>query len=286
MSRGQQQAPAKVSPEPTAEEFAAAREYEAEVAEQASEIRGESAELTPELFMKLYPLLTKPIPAAYIKTIGTTTGKPYESTGIRSVQVQIDRMNSVLTPLWWWDHVEYEQDGKLATVTIYVGDQSAPGNTEPLIRRSSRGGVGQGSGAGNIYKGSYTNAAKLAFARLGPGHEVYLGAADLDPDVNQEVADQSPGGNGPPAKSAAQIGPKVAGQLVDRAWKIDTARTNLQLAASHIVGKDVGDCDTEEGAVEGLAGLSFEQAEQLSRWIERKQTEAEAEAAGEGVDHE
>lgn len=270
--------------QPTASDIALADAIasEQQIAQEAAAIREKSDDqaLTPALFLELYPLLCKPIPAGFIQKIGATKGKPYISTGIRSVQVQIDRMNNVLTPLWWRDMVEYEDGGKLATVTVIVGDYQRP-DLEPLVIRSSRGGVGQGSGIGNIYKGSYTNAAKLAFARLGPGHEVYLGAADLDPDVNQEVADQSSGGgSSQQTAEAAEVGPSIAVQMVDRAWDIPTAKQSLQLAASSAAGRDVGDCSTKKAAKEALAGLTFPQAEKLDRWIEKKKAEVEVDAGG------
>jgi hypothetical protein len=251
----------------------AAIEAEQRIAEEAAQLREGQDKLTPELFMQLYPLLCKPIPAGFIQTIPATKGKPYESTGIRSVQVQIDRMNNVLTPLWWWYEEEFEDGGKLAKVTVTIGNPDG----FPMVKRSSYGGVGQGSGAGNIYKGSFTNAAKLAFARVGPGHEVYLGAADLDPDVNQEVADARPanGGSGQPAADQP-IGPAIAGKLIDRVWKLEGGKEKLQLAASTVAGRDVGDCSTKKAAVEGLAGLTFAQAEKLDDRISRKEAEQEA----------
>jgi hypothetical protein len=160
--------------------------YERGIAEEARVIRGNSTALTPELFLKLWPLLERSIPEGFIKTVGVVTGKPYESTGISSVQVQVDRMNNVLTPLWWHDHTEYSDEGRVAHVEVHVRDGAGDG--EPLIVREAWGGVNRGSTTGNVYKGSYTNAAKLAFARLGPGHEIYLGATDLDPDVDEKAA--------------------------------------------------------------------------------------------------
>lgn len=250
--------------------------YEASIAAEAKEIRGDAVELTPKLFLDLYPLLCKPIPGGFIQTIPPTKGKPYESTGIKSVQVQIDRMNNVLTPLWWRDLVDYEKDGKLAKVTVLVGDSQKP-NLEPLASGSSYGGVGQASSEGNLYKGSYTNAAKIAFARVGPGHEVYLGAADLDPDVNQEVADAPPAasGNGRAAPQA-KIGIDIARQIVERAGEIPNAVNNLRLSASHIIGADVGELEGPGEAAEKLAeSLTFPQAERLQNWIERKAKEEE-----------
>jgi hypothetical protein len=246
---------------------------EAAIAEQAAEIRGDASALTPDLFLKLWPLLTKPIPEAFIQSVPKVEGKPYESTGIKSVQVQIDRMNNVLTPLWWWDTVEYDNDGKLATVTVFVGDRNGHDNGDQgvLMHRSSRGGVERGSSTGNVYKGSYTNAAKLAFARIGVGHEVYLGATDLDPDVSEELANASPA----QAAAKSEVGPKIAKKMVDRAWDVK-CQDRLQLAASHAADTDVGDCSTKQKAIKALAGLTFDQAERVDNWISRKADEAAA----------
>lgn len=237
---------------------------ELKIAQEAEQIRGQAKELTPDLFMKLWPLLQRPIPDAFIQTVGVTRGKPYASTGIRSVQVQVDRMNNVLTPLWWRDEVNYREDGRVATVEVQVGN---PGSA-PLIVRHSAGGVDQGSTAGNIHKGSYTNAAKLAFARLGVGHEVYLGATDLDPDVSRDLAEQAKGNAEP-----AGVGREIAKKMVDKAWGIAKAKSQLQLAASHTAGEDVGDCSTKAKAITALSKLSFEQAERVDNWIARKAEE-------------
>jgi hypothetical protein len=264
--------------DPTPQELTEAIAAEEKIAQEAAELRDGATELTPALLLTLEPLLRKPIPAGFIKEVGEIKGKPYDSKGVSSVQVQIDRMNNVLTSMWWWDEVEYDEGGKVAKVTIYIGDRAAG---TILVERSSRGGVDRGSTLGNVYKGSYTNAAKPAFARVGPGHEVYLGAADFDPDVNAQLAEQ-----GAKAETAvaiaedAEIGPGIAGKMVDRAFAIPAAQKSLQLAASHASGKDVGDCSTREAAIEGLAGLTFAQAEKLDRWLSKK------ESGGEGGDDE
>ena len=117
------------------DEATAAVVSEAMLADRARDVRAELTVLTPELFARLLPLLREPIPAGFIKTVGKVEGKPYESTGIRSVQVQIDRMDSVLSPLWWREDVEYFEQGKLAKVTVEVGMPDAP-----MFRRSSYGG--------------------------------------------------------------------------------------------------------------------------------------------------
>lgn len=169
--------------------------HERAIEEEAAEIRGDATELTAELYLKLWPLLKRPIHKGLIVTTPAVKGKPYPSTGIKSMQVLIDRMNAVLTPLWWWYSVDYmgegELAGTLAEVTVYVGTRGhadKPGHV--LTMATSRGGVNQASTIGNRYKGSETNAAKRAFAQIGPGHEVYLGATDHDPDTDPDAAKQ------------------------------------------------------------------------------------------------
>lgn len=163
-----------------------ALESEREIAAEAQAIRNGATELTQELFLQLWPLLRKPIPDGFIVTTGVVKGKPYSSTGIKSVQVQVTRMDNVLTPLWWWDKTEYHSEGRLARVRVGV---NAYGQT-PLYVREAWGGVDRASTEGNLHKGSYTNAAKLAFARIGPGWEVYVGATDFDPDTDESAAKQ------------------------------------------------------------------------------------------------
>ena len=162
----------------------AAVKYEQEIAAEAVAIRAATTTLTPELYLSLWSLLRKPIPRGFIKSVGVVKGKPYASTGVSSVQVQVERMDNVLTPLWWRDAATYEKEGTLAHVVVQVGNLGEP----PMVSRCSYGGVDRGSTAGNVYKGSYTNAAKVAFARVGPGHEIYLDAVDLDPDVHEQTA--------------------------------------------------------------------------------------------------
>lgn len=166
--------------------LAAAMASEEGIAAEAAVIRGENVGIDAALFLKLAPLLRRSIPAGFIQTLGSMTGKPYDSTGIKSVQVQINRMDNVLTQLGWRDHVEYHDGGKVARVRVQV--VTLDGTV--LAEREAWGGVNQASTEGNRYKGTYTNAAKVAFARLGPGHEVYVGATDLDPDVHEQTAAQ------------------------------------------------------------------------------------------------
>lgn len=234
---------------------------EEQIAEEALKLReGHEGEFDGALLDKLTALLRKPIPGAFIQAVGKIEGKPYASTGVRSVQVQVDRMNNVLGLANWWFDEEFSNDGKVCKVTVYVGAMG-----QPLLWRSSHGGVDRGSGTGNRYKGSFTNAAKLAFARVGPGHEIYIDAADLDPDVNEEVAKQV--GGGALSQAAAQA-------LAARAFRIEDAKANLKAAAEHLAEVSIGDCSTLAGAAKALTALTFEQAERLDSWLKRKETEA------------
>lgn len=135
--------------------------------------------MTRELFIALWPLLRRPIHAGHIIATTKAKGKPYESDGVRSVQVLIDRMNNVLTPLYWRITREYEDAGKLCLVTVRVIDIDG----QVLAEGQSYGGMDRANTAGNLRKASFTNAAKLAFAAIGPGHEVYTQAIDYDPDL-------------------------------------------------------------------------------------------------------
>ncbi|MGI8873603.1 MAG: hypothetical protein ACR2KP_04620 [Egibacteraceae bacterium] len=196
--------------------LAAAITSEAAIGTEARKIRGDATEITPALFLELWPLLRRPIPPALIVTTGIVEGKPYPSTGVKSLQVLTDRMSLVLTPLWWWHEVEYLEAnpvGSLAAVTVFVGLRYEDPRVV-LCQATSRGGVDRASTLGNLYKGSLTNAAKRAFAEIGPGHEVYLGATDLDPDVSEDAARAQE----QPEKQAAKqppIGEERAAKLAD-----------------------------------------------------------------------
>src|SRR3954468_14632347 len=87
--------------EPAPDLLAEAITYEEQIEADAAEIRGDATELTRRLYLQLLPLLRRPIPAGFIVTTAVVTGKPYESTEIKSLQVQIDRLDNVLTPLAW-----------------------------------------------------------------------------------------------------------------------------------------------------------------------------------------
>ena len=257
----------------TPDALEAAMKAEAELADEAAEIRGEATVLTPELFLRLWPLLRRPIPEGFLVDASRGEGKPYESTGIRSVQVSTDRMDSVLTPLWWHQEVDYHEGGKLCEVTVVVLVEGQP------IRRTAWGGVDRANTAGNLRKGAYTNAGKRAFALLGVGHEVYIGATDMDPDVDPRAARAQAREDAKiePTDDGKPIGAEKAAELVDVAWNLGLGGGKLRLAASHVVGDDVGDCAEPEVAKQALVRLTRVQAAKVERWLSRKADEAAVE---------
>lgn len=204
------------------------------------------------LFRELRPLLRKPIPTGFIEHVGEVTGKPYESTGVRSVQVQMDRLDNVLGPSNWGYRADHTDDGKRCHVTAWIGSEKAP-----LVKRDSWGGVNRGSSEGNIWKGSFTNAAKLAFARLGPGWEVYVGAADFDPDTDEDAAK---------AQEAQQLPPDL-----DLARKLKPEQVEgLERAVTAAGLIDHLPMRLRSFGVESLKDLTVEQAMAVYEWAQQE----------------
>lgn len=206
----------------------------------------DNSDLNPWLFRELRPLLRKPIPPGFIEHVGKVEGKPYESTGVRSVQVQMDRLDNVLGPHNWGYRPEHTENGKRCHVIAWVGSEK-----DPMFVRGSWGGVNRGSSEGNIWKGSFTNAAKLAFARLGPGWEVYVGAADFDPDTDEDAATAQDAPAATPDPSRKLPAEKVA--------KLDEAVTAAGL-------KDHLPMKLRSFGVESLADLTVEQGITVYEW--------------------
>lgn len=239
---------------PAPDLLAAALSHEEAIADEAAKVRGDATVLTPDLLLRLWPLLRRPIHEGHIVSTGVVKGKPYASTGVKSVQVLIDRMDAVLTPLWWRDEAEHSEGGKLCRVTVRVGNLGEA----PLVERSSMGGVDRASTQGNLQKGSYTNAAKVAFARVGPGHEVYVGATDLDPDVNEDAAKAQAAGR-EPVDIEARVDAKQAENL-DLAVSAAGMGEFLPAKLAGFGAASIGDLTVEQGlelyewARAGMAG--------------------------------
>lgn len=176
------------------------------IADSAADVRAQhdyNGTLTVALLNALFSLLNEPVDPKYIETTRPTKGKPYESTGIRSVQVQIDRLNEVLGPAHWRVLTHYQDGGALCRTVLVVGNDlrwcrldergelvpwTESGVADVLAVRDGWGGHSRGSNRGDLYKGSETNALKRTIARLGPGGHVYR--LDFDDDVNRSNDDE------------------------------------------------------------------------------------------------
>lgn len=232
---------APVPPGATVEE---AKAYEAAIAEEAQRIRGNMHQVTVAKFGQLWPLLTKPIPPGFIEQVGIVKGKPYESTGVSSMHVLIARMDNVLGPLSWSWSTDYAEDGMVCKVTVRVGD---------FLERSSWGGVDRGSTKGNVYKGSETNAAKRAFAAIGPGREIYMGTPDLDPDTHKGVAEAQEA----PDSEATEATPR----------KLTAEEAGRLLKAIEAAGlQDALEAKLRSFGVAELTDLDTQQAIQVYEW--------------------
>jgi hypothetical protein len=173
--------------------------------------------LTAGVLRKLQPLLDEPLNPRHIVTTGPAEkGKPYVSTGIQSVQTQIERLNEViglahfrLLPYWTpdgtkcrvhaiigndlqWAHLDAHGDlvpytlldgtVGLASGPVYAGVKEA----EVIAHADGWGGHGRGTAPADTLKGAETNAAKRTIARLGPGGHVY--ELDFEDDPHQPEA--------------------------------------------------------------------------------------------------
>jgi hypothetical protein len=145
-----------------------------------------------------------------------------------------------------------------ATIVLTITDIE----TGAWWRRSA---VGYGSdypGDKAVYK-AMTGARKYALIHL-------LGIA-LGDDPEEER--KQPTGKAPAQPDT--IGQVAAKRLVDRAWPIEAAKRQLQLAAQHQVGRPVGDCSTKAKAAKALAMLNADQAQRMDDWITKKEREAQ-----------
>lgn len=82
------------------------------------------------------------------------------------------------------------------------------------------------------------------------------------------------------APASAQTGPPIgkdrARYLLEEAGAAAVKRDRLQLAASHIAGRDVGSCESDTDAPKALGSLDADQASKLSAWIAGKAKPKEA----------
>lgn len=199
---------------------------------------GDADRLTPVLLRKLQPLLNEPLHPRYIEHMPSVTGKPYESTGIRSVQVQVDRLAEVLGVDHFRVLAHHQPGGQIARVHVVIGNElqwcrlDERGELVPFTVAADRvleadvlahadgwGGHGRGSAPGDVWKGSETNAAKRVIARVGPGAHVYR--LDFEDDPTQPPAATPPAAPAAPAPDASPMATLDAQQELD-AWLATT----------------------------------------------------------------
>lgn len=207
----------------------AADQREAHIAERAATIRERhkyDGTLTPKLLLDLEPLLRERMDPKYIVTTPSMPGKPYESTGLKSVQPQVDRMNAVLGGAHWRALYHYEDGGKVCKTVVIVGNDlrwarlDERGNllahtdtsdgsmaADVLVERAGWGGHSRGSNRGDLHKGSETNALKRCLARVGPGNHVY--ALDFDEDPTAPEYRDTPAPAAQPQQQATPAGDPV-----------------------------------------------------------------------------
>lgn len=164
-----------------------------------------SGTLTAGMLRKLTPLLREPISPRDIVTTGPAEkGKPIVTTGIRSVQVQVDRLTEVLggahfrliphhtadgtrcrmhvvigNDLQWCRLDRSDANGSLVPYTVLEGT-TVVRESDILVHADGWGGHNRGTAPGDVWKGSETNAGKRVIARVGPGAHVY--ALDFEDD--------------------------------------------------------------------------------------------------------
>lgn len=216
---------------------------------QAAEIREThkyEGKITPELHAALLDLLYVPIPDGYIKFTPPVTGKPYASTGLGSVQPQIDQMNAVLG-CHWRALTHFEDAGQTCKAVVVLGNNLAAvslapdgglviGDTaEVLVIQDGWGSHERGS-RGNIMKGATTNALKRVLAACGPGANVYR--LDIDPELlgpqegQSNWTGQRNGGGAPASPGLASEAQRklIRGRAKD-ARLTDTDLANIMLVA-------------------------------------------------------
>lgn len=222
-------------------------EHEEAIREEAAAIwatdENADVELHSHLLRELRPLLRRPIPRGFIEKVGKTEGKPYLSTGVKSVQVQMDRLDNVLGPENWGYEATHTDDGKRCYVKAWIG----PDENRPLMKRDSWGGVNRGSTEGNLWKGSFTNAAKPAFARLGPAWEVYVGAADFDPDTDPDAAKEQEKADTAAGVSATPIGKDRGEKLAQIVTEAKLTDTDLKNKLRALGIKSLADATEAQG---------------------------------------
>jgi len=179
---------------------------------------GQYGRLTGPMVRQLARLARQtPTPERLVKTSPPVTGKPYASTGLTSLQPQIEMANAIYGEAhWrWWIEPSADTDGTYL-VTLLIGNHlhdiveitgegemraSGP-DTEVLVSHTLLGSNPNGSNPANKMKGALTNAGKRLLATVGCCGDVYRFDGDGDPDDPAAAgapARRTGGGSGSPS---------------------------------------------------------------------------------------
>lgn len=170
-----------------------------ESAEQIRKQQNYQGVMTGSLLRALEELLYSPIPPRFIEETPPGDGHPFPMTGIKSVQVQLDRLTAVLGMEHYRVLLHYRDNGVICKSMVVVGNDLqwcrldeqgqlipftvlAPGteSKQAIVKEAEvlkvvegMGGWKRGTNPGDTWKGAETNGLKRVIARLGPGAEVY-----------------------------------------------------------------------------------------------------------------
>jgi hypothetical protein len=164
-----------------------------EAAEQVREKHGYNDPDSPAYGRLTAPMITQlariaqtiATPDALITTEPPTEGKPYQSTGLNSLQPQIDVMHAIFGPSHW-RLLERELEDGVLDLELVIGnslDRAGHGDqreADVLARHRMRGSHTRGRSHGDRYKGALTNGAKRLLAMAGACADVWRFGSDPD----------------------------------------------------------------------------------------------------------
>jgi ERF superfamily len=172
----------------------------------------------------------------------------YEYVKLSTLSEEVLPRLAALGLTWVTKPMIHEPSGQPALgYALSFGDEAIEG-VAPLMMK---GGGPQDLGGAITYMRRYVLCAVLGLA----------------PDTDDDAA-QAQQASKPPKQATK----KQAEALVKRARDVGVL-DKLQLAASHVVGDDVGPCESEDEALAMVQKLTQPQAEKLDLWISRKEAE-------------
>jgi len=242
--------------------------------------------LTMPLLRALEDLLNTPIPEAYLHHSAKTEGKPYDSTGLKSLQVQVDIANAVLGGGHWRLLTFYKTEHVCHAWVIVGnnviqaklsddGEEVLPEGADILLARDGWGGVKRSNHEGDGRKGAQTNASKRALAQAGPGSNVYR--LDFDEDL---VDGMAPAGEPAAAQGGegggrrAQARSSDAGRSGRKRGQQQPSETPTKKLAA-LLAKDDPLKALRVKANEGMKLVGFDDAKRLGWFEQQGNTEEE-----------